>query len=392
MMAALPWQVFKSPLEQWSVLPSFLVGEYLFILCAVVALVHALKQPGAERRRHLSVWIGALVAGTVNDWIFMLLPLVENFWQAQATIMISARMPLYIPCVYVWFMYLPTVAIWRIDTSAGRWGRWGRAAASGLAAIVVYAPYDIIGAKFLWWTWHDTDQPIARRLLGVPLGSTIWVICFVASFAWLMNRMLERDDDAPWSVCAAAVGATAALSTLLMMIQMTVLQQIDGGTPGPIGLAVIVVIYGALALRAFHGRGRTARPRAFDRTLRGVVWSYFAVLFVLLVAFDPQTHRSTGLHQAVGECYVEAKDITGLTRYEFLCVDDFDEDYGFDCVEAEPTEGARWYTICGRPHRAKGRWIAGVGLWSVVGLSLFGWLLSGPATSRLRERADGDSG
>ena len=21
---------------------------------------------------------------------------------------------------------------------------------------MIYAPYDITGAKFLWWTWHDT--------------------------------------------------------------------------------------------------------------------------------------------------------------------------------------------------------------------------------------------
>ena len=57
----------------------------------------------------------ALIAGTANDMIFMALPLVDNFWQAQAMIMLTPRLPLYIPCVYVGFMYLSTVAVWRLD-------------------------------------------------------------------------------------------------------------------------------------------------------------------------------------------------------------------------------------------------------------------------------------
>jgi hypothetical protein len=40
------------------------------------------------------------LVGTANDVIFMALPFVDNFWQSQATIMITPRLPLYIPCVY----------------------------------------------------------------------------------------------------------------------------------------------------------------------------------------------------------------------------------------------------------------------------------------------------
>ena len=32
----------------------------------------------------------------------------------QACIMMTPRMPLYIPCVYVVFMYTSTVAVWRL--------------------------------------------------------------------------------------------------------------------------------------------------------------------------------------------------------------------------------------------------------------------------------------
>ena len=43
------------------------------------------------------------------------------------------------------------------------------------------------GIKFLWWTWHDTDSAIAERMFGVPLGSTMWVITFSATFAYLFR-------------------------------------------------------------------------------------------------------------------------------------------------------------------------------------------------------------
>ena len=47
---------------------------------------------------------------------------------------------------------------------------------------MIYAPYDLTGVKFLWWTWHDTDAPVRERILGVPVGATVWVITFTASF------------------------------------------------------------------------------------------------------------------------------------------------------------------------------------------------------------------
>ena len=35
-----------------------------------------------------------------------------------------------------------------------------------LSMITIY----YLGAKFLWWTWHDTDAPVNIRLLGAPVG------------------------------------------------------------------------------------------------------------------------------------------------------------------------------------------------------------------------------
>ena len=107
---SLPWRHWNDPVERFLVMPSFVIGEFFFIILALVALAHAL----AHGRTHLLVWLAALTTGTANDAIFMFLPFVDNFWQAQACIMITPRMPLYIPCVYIVFMYISTVAAWRL--------------------------------------------------------------------------------------------------------------------------------------------------------------------------------------------------------------------------------------------------------------------------------------
>lgn len=375
--AELPWHVLRSPAAQWAVMPSFVVGEYLFIACALLAFAHAWRQ-GDERRKHLMVWVAAICAGTANDLIFMALPMVENFWQAQAMVMITPRLPLYIPCVYVCFMYLPTVAVWRL-----RLPPLSRATLSGLAAIVFYAPYDIIGAKFLWWTWHDTDKPIANRLLGVPIGSTVWVIIFVATFAWLIGRVVDRDPAVSPKSFAKGVALVMAFCTLMMMVQMAPLQQLDSGIPGVRGLVALVLLYAGIAAWGWRRSTREA-PRAADRILNAGIVGYFVVLAAIMATFDPATHRSASLHQTYGPCDVEATDIAGHTRRKFICAQQYDEDFSFDCVAELPAEGAHWYTVCGRPHTSFPRWMAGVSALGLLGAALYSVLLGAWGFARRR--------
>lgn len=360
----LPWRAFTSPIAQWDVLPSFAVGEVLFVVLAAIALWHAVR----TGRDHVLIWLGALIAGTANDFIFMALPLVDNFWQAQAMVMLTPRMPLYIPCVYVCFLYLPTVAVRRLEMAP-----LPTAALTGLCAILFYAPYDIIGAKFLWWTWHDTDKPIAMRILGAPCSSSLWVLTFAGTFAWLVARTLRGVQTVTRLLFARGIGVVAAFTTLLMMVQMTALQQLDGGTPGYVALGGGLLIYAALA---FVGR-RTASPRSvtrYDRTLSWAITAHLLGLTVIMAAFDPATHVSTGVHQLPGKCYVEATDITGATRHAFLCAADFDEDYTFACA-APPADEAEWYTICGKPHSHRALWFCGVFALCLGGMLAFGRML-----------------
>ena len=339
----------QNPLTQWSNLPSFMLGELLFIPSAIVALFHA-RRRGAD---HLLIWCAALIAGTANDFIFMALPLVDNFWQAQGTIMLTPRMPLYIPCVYLSFMYWPTVSARHLHLP-----RWSGAALAGLAAALFYAPYDIIGAKFLWWTWHDTDKPIAFRILGAPSSSTLWVLTFTGTFAWLIDHTLRGRQALDRNAFARGFLKVAGLTTLLMMVQMTLLQQLDGGTPGPIALSVAFALYAALALPPLF-RKPAAHDHASDDLARRLLALYLPALLAIGLLSVPEHHRSTGLHQPIGPCHQLSSDITGLTRFEYLCPTDFDEPFALT-DEAASQSAATWYTIVGTPHEHPIGWRLGL--------------------------------
>ena len=182
----------------------------------------------------------------------MALPIVDNFWQSQACIMLTPRMPLYIPCVYVVFMYSSIVGAWRFKLPL-----LAQAALAGLMGEMIYAPYDIAGAKFLWWTWHDTDAPVRDRLFGAPIGSSTWVITFCASFHLIWRLQLSPEQIAKGqnlTVLSAMskLLISAGLSTPVMMIQMAILQLVVGDSQGlPTIRSLLGVIFIYLALIYF---------------------------------------------------------------------------------------------------------------------------------------------
>ena len=362
----LPWQAFMSPLEQWANQPTFLIGEYVIIACAIAALVHARRHGPAN----LLILVAALVAGTANDLIFMALPVVDNFWQAQATVMLTARVPLYIPCIYIAFMYWPTVAVRRLKLA-----RWPTAALTGLLACLFYAPYDIVGAKFLWWTWHDSDALVAARILGAPASSSLWVLTFAGSFALLVDIVLRRGEITPRRF-AVGLALVAGLTTATMMVQMTVLQTLDGGTPAYLALGAGVLAYAAVFLTGRRPVGPAGRSA--DHLGRGATAAYLVMLAFSMLFFTPETHVSTGVHQLPGACDVAETDITGATRQKYLCVDDYDEPFSFACT-TPPAHGTEWYTVCGKAHARYAAYAGGVSGLALLGLWAFSMLFgAGP--------------
>jgi len=69
-------------------------------------------------------------------------------------------------CLYPGFIYTASVAVSRLHISERT-----ESAAMGLFVVIFDMPYDIMGIKNLWWTWHDTDANIRDRHYWVPWTS-----------------------------------------------------------------------------------------------------------------------------------------------------------------------------------------------------------------------------
>lgn len=55
----------------------------------------------------------------------------------------------------------------------------------GLVVVLIDIPFDIMGIKLLWWTWHDTDPNVFDRMFWVPWTSYYFHATFASSFNFL---------------------------------------------------------------------------------------------------------------------------------------------------------------------------------------------------------------
>eukprot|EP00929_Paragymnodinium_shiwhaense_P023313 TRINITY_DN14626_c0_g1_i1.p1 TRINITY_DN14626_c0_g1~~TRINITY_DN14626_c0_g1_i1.p1 ORF type:complete len:435 (+),score=48.56 TRINITY_DN14626_c0_g1_i1:83-1387(+) len=408
-----PWAYINSFERQVAEHPSFIFVELTSIGFAALSLYHALttKDPDGSRRLPL-IWIATILVGILNDYIFMLLPIVDNFWQAQAIFMLTPRMCLYIPCIYNLLLYWPTVAAARIFRH-GVHGR-NRFAEASLAAVlcgVFYAPYDVCGARFLWWTWHESDSGVLLRWLGVPAGSTVWTITFAYSFAYLQRTASNLGYDNLRTL------GLLGLTTPMMMGVINVFTLLGLGYPGKPGVGSVVtsvIVFGAVVYQGLvkpqsqegeeeSGSALEAEPRV----VRGAFLGWFSMLIFVMTFFSPETQVSTGVHQEFGPCDILDIDLIGFPRSRYICRERYPSSYfTFDCPsaaqsnDAQPASGrwmrlspelsrgthgepvASWYTVCGVPHESWAKWMLGVTTLGVAGSVSFLWALGDSALQK----------
>ena len=71
----------------------------------------------------------------------------------------------------------------------------------GLCVVLLDIPFDIVGIKQLFWTWHDTNPYIYDRYYHVPWTSYYFHASFAAGFMLLFNGTRDiighkSDEDA----------------------------------------------------------------------------------------------------------------------------------------------------------------------------------------------------
>jgi hypothetical protein len=61
----------------------------------------------------------------------------------------------------------------------------------GALLVVLAFPFELVGPKFLWWTWHDTDPLLADRMMGVPIHALFYYFFFGFAFN-CVHHILRR--------------------------------------------------------------------------------------------------------------------------------------------------------------------------------------------------------
>lgn len=340
-----PWRHWTPVGEQYKKMPSFAVIEWTYRFCAWSCLVHAWKTGG------LPVWFSSFLCGTANDCWFMHLPLCNNFWQAQASVMLTPRLPLYIVEMYATIVYISSVAARQFNLPYV-----SEATLTGLFAHVLYGVYDINGPPNLWWTWHDGDPAISKRQQNAPIGSSMWILTYIslhqlllrfteyprqdtqvvrlltdalekilarlpASFKNLAERLnvkhhlhkieaLQRLlNKAPW---AGRIGWAGLVCTPLFMALMGVFQIVSLdtlGIPGQRTYKLTLASFIAITLAGFkraNDTGALQLPKlkataSANKKLLAVVAAFYAVNVAINFKSDSTKHVSTGCHQKYGD-------------------------------------------------------------------------------------------
>jgi len=283
------------------------------------------------------VWCSTVVHGLMTECMSYWYPDIDNFWHSQSMIMFWGwREPLHIIMLYPAFMYPVHVAVTRMNISEHI-----QPFAASLLDCLIDIPFDIIGIKFLWWTWHDTDSNIYERSYWVPWCSYIFHMTFATSFTFVMlysrryftglsGTYSEAEIEAmPFTRKQKARAFWGDFASLL----------VTGALGFPVGvliftpfyhfphdvfhvsseacacvyatLCLIIVIYGIMH-RTPHDlkeRGEREIHRAHKRKGRGhwhidevylIVVAHFGFYLMVVTFADPSIIRAVGVRQEIG--------------------------------------------------------------------------------------------
>lgn len=257
---------------------------------------------------------------------------------------------------------------------------WAEGPAVGLGAVMLDMPYDIMGIKLVWWTWHDTDPNIFDRMYWVPWNSYYFHASFACSFVWILNvsKHYLVNEVYDWKkfgrefLCVFLAGTLAFWGGT---IQFSLLYHPLHDFLGVHSELTSTVFLSFYMLLVYIADRRNKRPEAregntywFDELALAVSLHYLFYMILVCIA-DPANIVAEGLHQPIGDCKIRQKvqTPTGLVLYKnkYLCAENYDEGYfDFKClpnggkppqlIDNQPLE---WYTICGTPFENRAEYI-----------------------------------
>ncbi|XP_025419960.1 uncharacterized protein LOC112690216 isoform X2 [Sipha flava] len=302
---------FESVSELWKNQPTYLIVQILFIVGGTVTLLHAFTYGG---RRPL-LWFTIICHGLVVECVCYAMDDIDNFWHSLSPIMFfGQRLPLYVIILYSVFYYIAIEIAYRSNQT-----KIGLMANVGLNVFLIDLPYDIMGIKFVHWTWHDTDPNLGDRMYWVPWTSYYFHMVFSASFVfWFFFRSVHLNQKNTTKTEIITSLSAIFLSTPCVYILFTILKR----KPRYINSCPFIII------------------------LYLVV--YYTTFLFMAILGKPENEVSTGPHEIIGPCNVTVPSFgTELEKRKYLCVEDYNEDFDFHCTKEVPVQYSKIYTICG---------------------------------------------
>lgn len=382
--------------NMWKTNPSYLLANILYITMAGLSLKFALRH--GINSRYTYLWIAALLHGVVTEMISYNLPDINNFWHSQTfMIFTKRRFPLYIV-----LFYPATIVHAYIAASRLKLPWWAEPFAVGLLDVLIDFPYDIMGIKMVWWSWHDTDPNIFDRHYWVPWTSYFFHMGFHSSFAFLINgsRYLLTKDTSKIKSHGFLLEMSCVLVTAMFSMAMAVVFQMvpiyhglkDGfGMHTEIIIFILVGLYGSIVWYADRTPSDEARSQLRRKSSKwwkcetavAILMHYTFYIFLVFFA-KPENVISTGLHEPLGPKteLMDQYSITGAVYQKQRYFDpmSYNEGYiDFHCVSggapnmsAHPDRiGESWYTVCGTKFENHAEYIVIVWAFCLLGIFVY---------------------
>uniref|UniRef100_A0A915I6W5 DUF7802 domain-containing protein n=1 Tax=Romanomermis culicivorax TaxID=13658 RepID=A0A915I6W5_ROMCU len=251
---------------------------------------------------------------------------------------------------------------------------FSRSCASGLLSLLLGIPYFLLGAKHLWFTFHDTDPNVKDRFYGVPYTVLLFLLSAGCSLDLTLTvlRRLILPLEYNWKLffrefcCALAAGFVAFWLMPLFFVPFHNAFHDQFGVSCSLCILAPILIFAFAVWISDRNPHKLSRPNSqngynqywFDE-LCVLITIYFLFFMALVLIWDPATVSSSGLHEPIGPCdsYEKVGSILGdliMKRRRYLCPTRFNKaNFDFSCLPPSASPKMRdgvpleWYTICG---------------------------------------------
>lgn len=184
----------------------------------------------------------------------------------------------------------------------------------GLNTLLIDLPYDIIGIKFVHWTWHDTDPNLEDRFYWVPLTSFYFHMVFSASFVyWFFSEGVNLDKALTLKKEIFSSLKAILLSTPSGIICFSVLYHPLHdlyNVPTQVIMMFLVALY--IMFSSFKQSSR--KMLSHPIILKMYLFVYYLTFLCLATWGKPENEISIGRHEEIGPCNITVQSF-GTVSY-----------------------------------------------------------------------------